>query len=125
MTRCFDISDRLRAIMQTRGLTTTQLGLMAGIPRKMIWWWFKSPGHKASIKNIRKVAAALRIPITAIAPTYTGDGMEDSFYSGAPCGMKRALEIIGEDYLDSPAPAVHFYQPHVPYISHTGKYVQQ
>ncbi len=127
MTRCYDITARLRAIMQKRGLKTSQLAQMAGITHKIIWWWLKEPGHRTNVKNVRKVAAALRIAPSELAPDYREYGIDDSFYSGAPCGMKRALEIINGDegdYLDNPAPVAHYPQPPTTHLSHTGKYVQ-
>jgi transcriptional regulator with XRE-family HTH domain len=88
--RAHDIAVPLRALMEARGWSVTLLETMIGYSRNLIYDWRN--GKRASDKSIQVLAGAFGVEPTELAPEY-----RPSPYS--PCGMARALEIVGVDYL--------------------------
>lgn len=109
--------------MKRTAMNQACLSRATGIRRTCIYRWLH--GSKASNSQIKKLAAAFKVNPRSIAPEYQDCGDGASVYEPNPCGMKRALEIIGKDYLDDHEHvACHVLESPYSRRDSTGRYVQ-
>lgn len=121
--------------MDEYGYNQREVARRGKLAEVSVWRWLH--GTPISARGLEKLANAFGITPDEFCPEYDGFVNGCNIFSGEPCGMKRALEIINgeeEDYPDNPTfgdylqdhehLAAHSYTPPVPHISHTGKYVQ-
>ncbi len=124
MTKMYNISERLHHFMDTYSYTIKGLAREANIGRTSIHRWLR--GGKIGAGQVKKIAAVFGIAPTQLARQWRDDDIIGVGCSGPPCGEKRALEIIGKDYMDDDSPlACHTVTQPMPIFSSAGRRVQR
>jgi hypothetical protein len=122
-TRRFRIAENLARLMAERGVSIPDLTRRSHISREFIGKYLA--GSRANAPNVRKIAQVFKVSVNELCPGCAAEIRaieQGNTRTGPPCGMKRALEIVGADYIDSPHMALHFDPPR-PRVKHEGKLI--